>query len=678
MTSSADLRRDDDGAGADADDRTIQKPPGAIDAIEQESARESDRDGDRERTLMATAPKPNASTRSPISSPNPSVPSAVRPAAGLGSIPADKLPPPPSHPLRPRLPSSAGGLAPASRPIPTPQPFAVKSDSAAKDSAAKLEVARPEPVKNEAPKSDSKSDVRTVHKADSGSHEVGPPTIESEPPPASEPATSPKSPGIASSPAPMTPKIASGPGPMTPKMANAPPKSANAPSPLTPKMATAPASKPRSPSKPDAVDDGDGDSITATAPRVPASIIPLSAPKQVAIRTLAAQDDDDAGDETEVKTLSANIDDIVRGIDRKNASEADAPDDSVTAQAPIPPVTPAAGAPAIQPKPGGAVIRIGEKSLMPSKGAGKDAGAAPYNPDEEDSVTARSLEVKAADYPDDSVTAQSPNTASGGMSGALPPPIDGETEGTTKRVRTKKPKPGDPKATEADEPDDSVTAAAPGHLTNMLRVIAAPTDRGASEEQYEDEDPLQAHTQVMLNAPVKPPEHSQRGGRPEPPNSESGLLVAGRDANALGGDRASLGALGVARDPRHDGAFRGAIGSDPNLAGTPMDRVSHAQYPNAPIPMPAAEDDKKPPPYALLVGVVAAISILIPLLLFIVLSQSNDDVAPRVTAQPSPDPVGVTGARPKAKPTPSTTPSSQQTPPRPTGGGPINRGPLRR
>ena len=416
--------------------------------------------------------------------------------------------------------------------------------------------------------------------------------------------------------------------------------------------------------------DGDGDSITATAPRVPAPIIPLAAPKQVEIRTLGEEDDE--SDETEVKTLSANIGDIVRGIDAAKASEADAADDSVTAQAPVHPVTPAAGAPAVQTKPGGgAVIRIGEKSLMPNKGARPAAGSAPYNPDEEDSVTARSLEVKGADYPDDSVTAQSPNA----VSGALPEAIDGETEGTTKRVRKNKKKPGDANASEADEPDDSVTAAAPGHLTNMLRVIAAPSAEDDDDAEEYDEDPMQAHTQVMLNAPVKPPEHSRRG-RPEPPNSESGLLVAGRDPNAMTGDRASLGALGVPSH-RHDGPLRGAMGSDPNLGAMPMDRVSHAPYPpNAAMPMPGAEDDKKPP-YALLVGVVAAISILIPVLLFIVLSQSNDDVAPRVTSQPSSDLVGLTGARPKAKP--STTPSSQQTPPpRPTGGGPINRGPFRR
>src|SRR5205085_11056208 len=116
----------------------------------------------------------------------------------------------------------------------------------------------------------------------------------------------------------------------------------------------------------------------------------------------------------------------------------------------------------------------------------------------------------------------------------------------TKRVRAK-----DSEKHAAEDEQDSITAAAPGHLTNMLRVIASPTasDPGADDEDY-DEDPLQAHTQVMLNAPVKPVHHGRRGGASAAaklePTSESGLRVAnGHDANGVTGDRASLGALGV-------------------------------------------------------------------------------------------------------------------------------------
>jgi hypothetical protein len=113
--------------------------------------------------------------------------------------------------------------------------------------------------------------------------------------------------------------------------------------------------------------------------------------------------------------------------------------------------------------------------------------------------------------------------------------------------------------------------------------------------------------------------------------------------------------------------------SDMALGASPSDRVSHAPF--GPVPMAMPTDERKPP-YALLVGVVAAISILIPVLLFIILSQSGDDAAPRVTSQPSPDPVGLTGPRPKAgKPQPSTGPV------RPNNGGGAgtnNRSPFRR
>lgn len=624
MTSSSDLRREEDVSGADADDRTIQKPPDAVAAIEQEAER------DRDRTVMSAAPA-----------------SVPRPSAVLSPVSSDKLPPPPTNPLRPRMASSPGApsssaspFAPASRPIPTPQPFAAKAE------ATKLGVARAEPVKNEPAKSDSKSDVRTVQsRRGSGSEEIeGPPTLESEPPP-SEPATSPKSPAM------VAPSLA----PVTPKMPNAPnapaaPKSTSAPSPITPKMLPKPlAAKPasvaspsapkRTPSKPelkaDADADGDGDSITATAPRVPAPIIPLSAPNQVEIRTL--DDDDDSADETEVKTLSADLGELVRNA-RPKTSEAEATDDSVTAQAPVVPGSPSTPKKA----PAAAVIRIGQKSLMPKLG-----GA--YNPDEEDSVTARSLEVGGADFPDDSVTTQSPSV------GSLPEPIDGETEGTTKRVRKKPAAKGAPDASEADERDDSVTAAAPGHLTNMLRVIASPTDE---VEAVEDHDPV-AHTQVMLNAPVK-----------APPNSESALRATAPAQLGLSGERASLGALGVPQ--RHSAPMRAPMTSDPALGALPPNRVSHVPF----APAPIVPEDRKPP-YALVVGVVAAISILIPVLLFVILSQSGPDGPPRVTAQPSPDPVGLTGSRPKAgRPAPSSTPPVRTN--NGGGAGTNNRSPFRR
>lgn len=519
-----------------------------------------------------------------------------------------------------------------------------------------MDVASPELAKADPNKSDSKSDVRTVSSARETEDLEGPPTLDSEPPP-SEPATSPKSPVLlSSSPAPHTTKMAS--APPTPKSPSAPfpPKSspaiANA---ITNAAKNAlPASRGGDPPTLDG--DPTDDSVTATAPRVPAPIIPLSAPRSVEIRTL----DDDSADETEVKTLAADVGDLVRSArdqsraEESDGSEADATDDSVTAQAPVHPAAP----PDAKASP--TVIRIGAKSLMPqSSGVPSTARDEPYDPDDEDSVTARSLAV-GADFEDESVTTQSSNVPVN----ALPPPIDGETEGTTKRVRKKR-APVDANASEADERDDSVTAAAPGHLTNMLRVIASPSD--SEQDEGDGDDDVHAHTQVMLGAPAKPPPGARSGVGPAArgePSSESGLRVADEGPNHLGGDRASLGALGVSpNDRRHSAPMRAPTASDPAAMGpSPSDGLSRAPFP--PPPMPPEVDRK--PPYALLVGVVAAISVAIPVILYIVLSSSGADAAPRVTSQPSPDPVGLSAARPKAsKPGPSAPAPNQQ---RPTNG----------
>lgn len=587
MTSSADLRRDDDGAGADVDDQTIQKPPDTDAAIEADAA------------------------RGPVSAP--------RPAAGaLSPVPADKLPPPPAHPLRPRLPSSTNAAGPASSP--TGQMTPAMRAGAPPSSASAL--ARAQPVKNEPANSDSRSDVRAVQSTRGGGTDArdagdagddgdadGPRTLESNPPP-SEPATSPKSPGI----------IAASVAPQTPKMPSAPRPASTAKGPLPP--------------------------TSVKAPAVPPSAkFPHSAQGQVEIRTL---DDDDSAEETEVKTLSADLGELVRNA-HGDASEANIADDSVTAAAPEDRTA--------------AVIRIGGKSLMPKTSSSANAEGA-YDPDEEDSVTARSLAVAGADHLDDSITSQAPT-----LVGSLPEPVD-ETEGTTKRVR-KKPKAAGSNATEAYEPDDSVTAAAPGHLTNMLRVIASPSETDAAgdeDEEAADAEEDQAHTQVMLNAPVKPPEPSRGRAIPDAPSSESGLRATGHDHRMA--ERASLGALGVAQ--HHSGAMRGAMTSDPALGASGEGLISRAPF----APMPLPQDDKRPP-YALVVGIVAAISIVIPVLLFIILSQGGADAdAPRVTSQPSPDPVGFTGPRPRAgKPASTTTPSPRPTP---TAGGPTNRGPFRR
>jgi hypothetical protein len=178
---------------------------------------------------------------------------------------------------------------------------------------------------------------------------------------------------------------------------------------------------------------------------------------------------------------------------------------------------------------------------------------------------------------------------------------------------------------------------------------------------------------------VKPPPGMARAGAgaplPREPSSESGLRVAGNDANPMSGDRASLGALGVPpRERRHSGPLRGPMASDAAMGPSPSDG---AHVPYAPMPMAPPDVDRRPP-YALVVGAVALVSIAIPLILFLLLSPGNGDAGPRVTAQPSPDPIGLTGPRPKAgKPPPSatSTPSVRNT----NNAAPINRpSPFRR
>jgi hypothetical protein len=186
----------------------------------------------------------------------------------------------------------------------------------------------------------------------------------------------------------------------------------------------------------------------------------------------------------------------------------------------------------------------------------------------------------------------------------------------------------------------------------------------------------------MANAPVKPPPGMGRGGPGAPsqrePSSESGLRVAGNDASPMSGDRASLGALGVAtRERGQSGPVRPPIGSDAGLAApSPSDR---ARVPFA-AAMPMAPEGDRKPPYALVVGLVAAISIAIPVILFLVLSPGGPDAAPRVTTQPSPDPIGLSGPRPKAgKGGASATPTQAPTPaPTPTIRNTNNAAPLNR
>ncbi|MCW5833523.1 MAG: hypothetical protein KIS78_14060, partial [Labilithrix sp.] len=219
--------------------------------------------------------------------------------------------------------------------------------------------------------------------------------------------------------------------------------------------------------------------------------------------------EEDEGDETEVRTLvtsplapeapAAPTPAAGSALVRPLAHEADEPDDSVTALTPsivsarlpeedeprtsppgrLPPPTPAAGR------------RPGEDAPRAAADDEEDA----Y--DAEESITTRGPVV--AEYEDDSVTAQAPVTR---LTPLAPPALTRPP--TFDAGAAKSPPPREhapaPRAVMPSESDEgeSITAQAPGHLTNMLRVIATPDDTIEGDESAANK------TAVMLNAPVKP------------------------------------------------------------------------------------------------------------------------------------------------------------------------------
>jgi hypothetical protein len=188
--------------------------------------------------------------------------------------------------------------------------------------------------------------------------------------------------------------------------------------------------------------------------------------------------------------------------------------------------------------------------------------------------------------------------------------------------------------------DESVTAQAPGLLTDMLRVMATPEDEVEPENQ----------TAVMPNAPVKPPSaHQSSKSRvathSEISEAESGLAMAIPDRTNP--ERASVGAL-LADAPVARASLSTADGVQ-----VPGVRGSLASFPSSP-PVP------KKPRYGLVVGLVAGVSFAIPLALFLWLHQSAPAAAPRAPSEVVPDLVArgdaVRPRSPKVVPAPASTP----------------------
>ncbi len=446
--------------------------------------------------------------------------------------------------------------------------------------------------------------------------------------------------------------------------------------------------------------DADDGSITATAPAprslLGAASLPLTVPGTVQIRELPSVDEDEALDETEVRTVVSGFTaqepastaplPAAGRPSEPSSNEADEPDDSVTTQAPsavknarLPeqddePKTspPAPLAPVPKPIPA-AGWRPGEAPPFTIPGGASDDDDESDAYDAEESVTTRGPAV--AGYEDDSVTAQAPVARPAAPQAPLAstmPTFDDGTDGTTKKVAKRMQLPPAASAdveTEADldEEAESITTQAPGHLTNMLRVIASPD----TIEPLDSDDAVENKTAVMLGAPVKPggaaSAGSLRAARPlvtgsvgqggaraaaiadvREPTSDSGLRIA--RAEVPSGDHASPSALMAG--PYGRGSDHVAV-AQPHLdlrnvhdaspaAFAATEQAFNPSSPHGPLGSPHEYDldpTAKKPRYGLLVGLVAVLSFTIPLVLFLWLHQGmmEEEVPPRTTSEVAPD-----------------------------------------
>ena len=294
------------------------------------------------------------------------------------------------------------------------------------------------------------------------------------------------------------------------------------------------------------------------------------------------------------------------------------------------------------------------------------------NDEDDEGVTARGPAVEAAD--EDSVTTEAPAisrpmlagiraSASSGPRGIGEANLDDSTDGTTKKLKQKTRPSVDvaradaarADASPADGEMGSITTQAPAPLTNILRVIASDPDPETAEDAVaniaDEEEAEENRTAVMANAPLKrivadvfgAPSPSGSGAIPAirptgPPltvpqnpgpdgavaaqlalSSESGLR-----ASHTSGERAIMG--GREADARVSGVGRA------NPTG-PHDPRPFAATEVAFVPPPAMQPSLhdvqlgKGPRYGLLVGIVAVISFVVPVTLFVVLKGRSEDVA---------------------------------------------------
>lgn len=397
------------------------------------------------------------------------------------------------------------------------------------------------------------------------------------------------------------------------------------------------------------------DSITATRPRVRQRDVAPPLAAGVEIRT---GEGDGPIEEIEAKTLTGADGGVVSSALSAAAparSEADEDDATVTTEAPVPDEMAVApveddGATVTKQAPmparGSAAewgdderIRISPKSLMESPtrpaSANVRAGAAaepPYgDPREAPTQTGLGEPRKTGAYsPEDSVTSRALARA-----------------GTHEASRRKS-------SSARDAEPDSITAEAPGQLTNMLRVLASDTAR--PPVAFEDDEPAENKTAVMPNAPVKLSPGPDSGQQPvvhgmgllRLPSAPAHAISPSAMISTGPRERASDGHIHAGRDPRASGEH--ASHADPMASA----RMAFTGGGEREFPAGAPQDASRPPRYGLLVGVAAAISIIVPLSLYAFLNRGAGSAAVRVPTQSSietakrGDPIRAKAVRPAA------------------------------
>ena len=304
--------------------------------------------------------------------------------------------------------------------------------------------------------------------------------------------------------------------------------------------------------------------------------------------------------------------------------------------------------------------------------------------DDEESITTRAPAAEPYEEKDESVTTQAPNVPPSIIEAAIKAPgaavrdatLDDGTDGTTQRVKKDR---AAALSSPADGEAESITTQAPGPLTNILRVIASGSSPALGSDPalplLDEDEPPENRTAVMVNAPLKrviaelssasplpairptggPMVHGPQGSAAPrlEPSSESGLRVA----RAAGGDRASLGALGIAGDA-HANARSSGVGRSANALasdGSISASMDHAHmsgeqgiFPGQVQPSLHDVDLGKGPRYGLLVAIVAVISIIVPVTLFVVLRHPAEALVPGVPAEPASEIEKHDGVRVKA------------------------------